>query len=200
MQNKMNKTILYLTGNPRKKQDAEDVLGLYGLSVETLDLNLDEIQEEDIEKIAVTSALQGAKQLGRPVITMDVGFEIDALNGFPGAYGKFVFPRLGVDGMLRLMAGKENRHAVSIEVLAYATPDGYTKTFKTVRNLEILTEPQGTGSVIDQLMRMVDEHTVNYGSMSFEEKRQWWMNGDNYYHAFAKWYLAQSDTFSQNNK
>lgn len=177
-----------MTGNKHKKEIAEAVFSLYGLTVEARDIDLEEIQETDIEKIAIWSAKQGAKRLNMPVIKTDVGFAIDALNGFPGAYGKYVFPQLGVEGVLRLMAGKENRRATSTEVLAFATPKGETKTWIKVQELEILTEPRGAGSIMDQIMLIKDEHIVNYGSLSYEEKMAWWCNGSNYFHDFAKWY------------
>lgn len=188
----MNKKVVFLTGNPHKKEIAEAVFALYGLEVEAHDIDLEEIQETDIEKIATWSALQGAKRLNMPVIKTDVGFSIDALNGFPGAFGKYVFPQLGVEGLLRLMADKTNRHATSTEVLAFATPDGKTKTWTRVQDLEILTEPKGTGSAIDQIMVVSGEHTVNYGSMPHEEKMEWWRKGPNYFHEFAKWFISQN--------
>ncbi len=185
------KQIIFLTGNPHKKEIAEAVFTLYGLSVEAKDIHLDEIQEESIERIASWSAVQGAKQLNMPVIKTDVGFSIDALNGFPGAYGKYVFPQLGTDGLLRLMAGKENRHATSTEVLAFALPDGTVKTWVKVQDLTILTEPRGQGSAMDKIMVVMGEHTTNYGSLSHADKIAWWVNNNNYFHDFAKWYVAQ---------
>ena len=185
----MNKKIVFLTGNRHKKEIAEAVFSLYGLEVETRDINLEEIQDTDIEKIAVWSARQGAKRLNMPVIKTDVGFSIDALNGFPGAFGKYVFPQLGVDGLLRLMSGKENRRATSTEVLAFATPKGETKTWIKVQDLEILPEPKGTGTIMDQIMVIKGDHVVNYGSMTHEEQMQWWRKGQNYFHDFAKWFV-----------
>ena len=165
----MNKRVVFLTGNPHKKEIAGTVFSEYGLEVEAHDIDLEEIQETDIEKIALWSAKEGAKRLNMPVIKTDVGFSIDALNGFPGAFGKYVFPQLGADGLLRLMAGKTNRHATSIEVLAFATPDGKTKTWTRVQDLEILTAPKGVGSAMEQIMVVSGEHAVNYGSMTHEE-------------------------------
>ena len=188
---KINDKIIFLTGNPHKKEIAETVLSLYGLEVEARDIDLEEIQETDIEKIAVWSAQLGAKRLNMPVIKTDVGFSFDALGGFPGAFGKYVFPQLGVGGILRLMEGKENRHATSTEVLAFALPDGTAKTWTKVQDLEILTTPKGTGSVMDQVMLVVGEHTINYGSMTHDEKMAWWRKGPNYFHDFAKWYVER---------
>ena len=182
------KKIIFLTGNKHKKEIAEAVLSQYGLEVEARDIDLEEIQDTDIEKIAIWSAKQGAKRLNMPVIKTDVGFSIDALNGFPGAFGKYVFPQLGVDGLLCLIAGKKNRHATSTEVLAFATPDGEAKTWTKIQDLEILTEPKGTGTSMDQIMVVKGEHVVNYGSMTHEEQMEWWQKGPNYFHDFAKWY------------
>lgn len=185
----MNQKIVFLTGNKHKKEIAETVFSIYGLEVEARDIDLEEIQETDIEKIAIWSARQGAKRLNVPVIKTDVGFSIDALNGFPGAFGKYVFPQLGVDGLLRLMSGKENRRATSTEVLAFATPEGETKTWIKVQELEILTEAKGTGTAMDQIMVVTGEHIVNYGSMTHEEKMEWWRKGPNYFHDFAQWFI-----------
>ena len=182
------KKIVFLTGNKHKKEIAEAVLSQYGLEVEARDIDLEEIQETDIEKIAIWSARQGAKRLNMPVIKTDVGFSIDALNGFPGAFGKYVFPQLGVEGLLCLMTGKKNRRAISTEVLAFATPDGETKTWTKIQDLEILTKPKGSGSIMDQIMVVKGEHIVNYGSMTHEEQMAWWRKGPNYFHDFAKWY------------
>lgn len=187
----MNNKIVFLTGNKHKKEIAEAIFSLYGLEVEARDIDLEEIQGTDIEKIAIWSAKQGAIRLNMPVIKTDVGFSIDALNGFPGAFGKYVFPQLGANGLLRLMADQKNRHATSTEVLAFATPEGETKTWIKVQDLEILTEAKGTGTAIDQIMVVTGEHTINYGSMTHEEKMNWWRKGPNYFHDFAKWFIEQ---------
>ena len=101
------KEIILVTGNKHKLEIAKSVLGLYDIDVKNIDLDVDEIQETNIEKIATKSALLADKELDKPVIKTDVGFEIDALNGFPGAFGKYVFNQLGTDGILRLLNGKE---------------------------------------------------------------------------------------------
>ncbi len=184
--------VVFLTSNPHKKEIAETVFSLYGIDVETRNIDLEEIQETDIEKIAVWSAKQGANRLNMPVIKTDVGFSIDALNGFPGAFGKYVFPQLGTAGLLRLMQGKENRHATSTEVLAFATPTGETKTWIKTQDLEILKEPTGTGSAMDQIMVVVGEHAVTYGNLPHDKKLAWWRDNPNYFHDFAKWFKSQT--------
>ena len=182
----MNK-VTFITGNKHKLEIANSVLNMYDIEVENIDLEPDEVQDTDIEVISAKSALYASKEINKPVIKTDVGFEFEALNGFPGAFGKYVFKWLGTEGILKLLEDKTNRKAKSIEVLAYAEPNGFTKTFRMDTELNIRTEAKGTGSVMDQLMEIKGQKS-NYGSLTSEEKLEWWKNTDNYFHEFAKWY------------
>lgn len=195
----MNK-IIFITGNKHKLEIARSVLKLYDIDVENINLNVDEIQDTDIENIAKKSALAAAKILNKPVIKTDVGFFIEALNGFPGAFGKYVFNQLGTDGMLRLLDGKTNRKGKAIEVLAYADPNGNFKIFRTDSELLIRKSAKGVGSVMDQLMEIKGQKS-NYGSLTLEEKLEWWKTNPNYFHDFSNWFLKKEfvDKKADNN-
>lgn len=91
----MKNKIIFVTENKHKLEIAQKVLGLYDIDVENINLGVDEVQDTDIENIAVKSAISAAKILNQPVIKTDVGFEIEALNGFPGAFGKYVLTDWG---------------------------------------------------------------------------------------------------------
>ena len=185
------KKIIFITGNKHKLEIANSVFSMYDIDVENRDIEPNEIQETNIEKIAAFSALEAVKTLEVPVIKTDVGFEIEALNGFPGAFGKYVFKWLGTEGILKLMEGKDNRKGKSIEVLAYAEPNGYCKTFRMDTPLTIRTSALGTGSVMDKLMN-IEGQKANYGSLTLDEKLEWWRNNYNYFHEFAKWYIERN--------
>ncbi|MDR2902203.1 MAG: hypothetical protein LBU87_03760 [Lactobacillales bacterium] len=47
------KKVIFLTGNKHKAEIAQAVFSLYALEVELNNLNIDEIQSENIEEIAV---------------------------------------------------------------------------------------------------------------------------------------------------
>lgn len=184
------KEIVFVTGKKHKLEIAESVFCLYDIKVKNIDINVDEVQSEDIEEVARKSAILAAKELGKSVIKTDVGFEIEALNGFPGAFGKYVFNWLGTDGILKLLEDKENRKGKAIEVLAYVTPDGKSKNFRTDTDFIIRKQPKGEGSVMDMLMQ-IDDQKDNYGSLSLEEKLSRWKENSNYFHEFAKWYVKE---------
>lgn len=179
--------ITFVTGNKHELEITKSVLDIYDIKVMNKDINVDEIQDTDIEKIAIKSDLLASRTLNKPVIKTDVGFEIEALNGYPGAFGKYIFNWLGTEGILKLLEDKENRKGKAIEVLAYATPDGKTKTFKMITEFTIRKTAKGTGSVMDKLMNIKGQKS-NYGSFSKEEQLNWWRETNNYFHDFAKWY------------
>lgn len=180
--------VIFITGNKHKLEIAQSVLGLYDIDVENINLDVDEVQDTNIEVIASKSALAAAKELNKPVIKTDVGFEFEALNGFPGAFGKYIFNQIGTEGILKLLEDKDNRMGKSIEVLAFAEPSGECKTFRMDTNFTIRTSPKGKGSVMDRLME-IDGQKSNYGSLSTKEKLEWWKNTNNYFHDFSKWYI-----------
>ena len=48
---------------------------------------------------------------------------IDALGVFPAAYTHYIGDTIGIEGILKLMKGVENRKAIFIQVLAYSRYD-----------------------------------------------------------------------------
>jgi len=63
-----------------------------------------------VEEIAEGCALRAYSILRRPLFVEDSGLFVPALNGFPGAYSAWVLRKLGNEGILRLLEGK-NRDA-----------------------------------------------------------------------------------------
>ena len=68
------------------------------------------------------SAKYASDKLNKSVIKVDVGFEIEALNGFPGPFSKFINEWLSPEKILKLLEGERNRSAKFIDVVAYCSP------------------------------------------------------------------------------
>lgn len=88
-----------------------------------------EYQDISVAVVAEQSALWAVEQVGEPCIKSDAGLYIEALNGFPGPFLKYVNDWLGQDGYIRLLHGARSRRAYFQDALAIAFPDGTTKTF-----------------------------------------------------------------------
>lgn len=111
--------INYITTNKFKVLVAKEILNPLGIEVEAKSIDCPEIQADTIEEVAKFSSKYASDVLQEDTLKNDSGLIIPALNGFPSAYTKYVEQTIGVDGVLKLMEGIENREAYFVEVLAY---------------------------------------------------------------------------------
>ena len=113
------KVAFLVTRNINKFNEAKLVLAEFGITTAMLNIEAIEIQNDDLEEIAKTSALDAAKKCNLPIIVEDAGLFIKALNGFPGPYSAYVNKTIGFNGILKLMEGITNREAYFESVIAY---------------------------------------------------------------------------------
>lgn len=78
-----------------------------------------EPRSESLKEIAKHKVLQAYEVVGRPCIALDSGFYIKSLNGFPNTYVNHALKTIGLDGILKLMDGVEDRACEFKSCLAY---------------------------------------------------------------------------------
>ncbi len=120
--------IVFVTTNKGKMREAEEIGARYGITFVQNDCDVFEVQEDDLETVAVEAAKDVWPQVKKPMIVEDSGLFIEALGGFPGPYSAYAFKTIGLDGILRLMRGAKGREAVMKSAVAY-TGGGALKTF-----------------------------------------------------------------------
>ena len=137
----MKNQISYITTNDYKfKLAAAAFAGLkrHDLKLVQGMVETPEIQAKTVEEVAAFSAIWAAKQLGHPVITSDVGFMINCLNGFPGPFIKFINNWLRPNDIMSIMRDKQDRTASFVGAFAYATPKGKVKVFTAITTGKII--------------------------------------------------------------
>lgn len=140
--------LYYVTGNSHKFQDAKRYLGEYGIKIEQKVLEIQEIQSDSVEEIAVDKAKKAYEILKKPLFVNDSGWYISALNGFPGPLMHYMSQWLSPQDFLNLMQGKENRDIILKQVNVYY--DGTTvQLFIHERIGKIIEETKGEGRPID---------------------------------------------------
>ena len=114
--------ILFATGNVHKISEAAAILNLLGHTVSPLliDGNLPELvepQADDLETVAsakinqAKSMVQGTPLADSAILVEDSGLFIDSLDGFPGPFSSYVERSVGLNGILKLLDGTEERRA-----------------------------------------------------------------------------------------
>ena len=109
--------IVFVTHNKGKIASASNQLK--GVNFKIFNYDLEEPRSDDIKYISKYKVEEAYKLVNKPCISLDCGFWIDALNGFPRAFVNFSLDTLGIDGILKLMEGKENRNCKFTECLSY---------------------------------------------------------------------------------
>ena len=113
----LEKEIVFVTHNKGKIASANRQLE--GVNFKVFEYDLEEPRSDDIKYISKYKVEEAYRLVNKPCISLDCGFWIDELNGFPRAFVNFSLDTLGIDGMLKLMEGKENRNCKFTECLSY---------------------------------------------------------------------------------
>ena len=146
------KNLVYVTSNELKFKVAQQSLRGSGILLERKSLDTPEIQSTRVEEIAEWSAIWACEHLKQPVVVSDVGYYIEALNGFPGPFIKYVNDWFTADDYLNLLQGKSNRKATIQDCLAYCRPDEKPVIFSQFYRGEIAIKPgRKKGTPINQV-------------------------------------------------
>lgn len=146
--------IFFVTSSDSKNSVASQILAEYKIKVTRIDAESPEIQSFDGKEISEFAAKFIAKQINKNVVKTDVSYSIPALNGFPGAFVKFVNKWLTAEDILKLMANKKDRSVIITQYLSYATPKGNVITFKCVSKGRIFDDKptNNAGTAFDKVL------------------------------------------------
>lgn len=129
--------MIFITGSENKVKEFREILGI---DITSRNLNIEEIQDVDIKKVAEYKARKAYEILKEPVLVEDTGLFFDALNGLPGAFIKHFLERLSKQEICDML--KKNRKAIAKTCICYF--DGKDlKFFEGALIGEIALSPRG---------------------------------------------------------
>ncbi|MFW9991047.1 MAG: non-canonical purine NTP pyrophosphatase [Candidatus Odinarchaeota archaeon] len=139
--------LIFSTSNANKFSEAEEFLKKATLPVKLINHRHSrvEIQAETLEEVALYS-LENDPALRNRYSTFveDAGLFIDILDGFPGPYSAHALKKLHCQGILKLMAGVEDRSARFESAIAFRDVAGNVHLFKGVTSGTMAFEERGT--------------------------------------------------------
>lgn len=156
------KKVLFATGNSRKIQEANKTLEPYGIEVESVSLDIDEIQHSDSVEIAKAKARAAYEVVHQPVVVSDTTWEIPALGGFPGGYMKDVSSWFDAKDWLALMARHEDKTIYCHEHVAYFDGEDLQHFVSTYTG-KFINEARGridAGESIEQVVILYGDQTM----------------------------------------
>jgi non-canonical purine NTP pyrophosphatase (RdgB/HAM1 family) len=112
----MIKELYFVTSNKDKVREAEAILGL---PIKPVKKDLVEIQSLDLEEIVKKKAEDAFQIVREPVIVDDVGLYVEAWNGFPGPFIRFIYDAGGNELLLRMLQGETNRKVTAKAAIGF---------------------------------------------------------------------------------
>lgn len=100
--------LYFVTSREKKFIEAKKILDI---PLKRIDLDLPEVQAVEVGDVVRAKARAAWQKIQKPCLVEDTGLYLEALNGFPGALGKWVEKTMGWAGFLNLLAGVRNRRA-----------------------------------------------------------------------------------------
>jgi XTP/dITP diphosphohydrolase len=154
------------TSNEGKRREFERILNC---PLDLAPLDLPEVQALDTSAVCFAKAEAAYARLKRPVLVDDTGFEIMALNGFPGALVTWVLEAGGTGLLRRLIQPGTNPDAAAVTCIGLATADG-VKVFTGRVSGEVLADPRGEGGFGFDPVFVPAGETRTFAEMSDTEK------------------------------
>ncbi|MFV0626429.1 MAG: non-canonical purine NTP pyrophosphatase [Alphaproteobacteria bacterium] len=91
--------LYFITSNLGKAQTLQksfEIAGYKNIKIIQKDMNLMEPQADTVAEVSKFKAEQAYKILKAPLLVEDGSFCVEALEGFPGVYTKYVLETIGV--------------------------------------------------------------------------------------------------------
>ena len=166
------RTLKMMTTNRNKFLEAKAILAGFNINLTQVEEERVEIQADDLEEIARFSAETAAHLIGVPLIVEDAGLFIQRLNGFPGPYSSYTLRKIGLDGILKIMEGVQDRGACFKSVVAFCSaPQNHAVVFIGVVTGTISLEKRGEGGFgYDPLFIPLEGDGRTFAEMSPLEK------------------------------
>jgi XTP/dITP diphosphohydrolase len=133
--------LLFATTNANKLREASRILGV---DLESIALDLPEIQALDVAEVAAHKARAAHAHLGSPVMVEDSGLVVEAWKGLPGALTKWFIGTVGPRGILDMLGDGEDRSARAICAVAVAGLEERVLVFTGEVAGSLAPEPRGT--------------------------------------------------------
>jgi len=166
------KTLKMVTTNQNKFLEAKTILAEFSINLTQVEEERVEIQADDLEEVAKSSAEAAACRVGAPLIVEDAGLFIQHLNGFPGPYSSYVLRKIGLDGILKLMEGAQDRQALFESVVAFwEASESAVMVFMGIAEGTISCQKRGEGGFgYDPIFIPSEGDGRTFGEMSPLEK------------------------------
>jgi len=158
--------IYLITGNKNKLREAEQILKI---KLKNVDLDLDEIQELDSDKIAEHKVKQAWELIKKPLFVWDQSLYIHCLNDFPGPLIKWFWTKVTLEKISQIANFFDDHKIYTKTTLTYYNGKDMRHFYGVVHGT-IPTQPRGTNGFAWDTIFIPEGYDKTFAEMTAEEK------------------------------
>lgn len=155
-----------ITGNENKLREAEQILGF---RPNNIDLDLDEIQELNSDKVAEHKAKQAWSLVKKPLVVSDQSLYISCLNGFPGPLIKWFWKQVSLEKICQIVHSFSDHNVYAQTTLTYYDGEKMRHFYGKVYGA-IPPVPRGTNGFAWDTIFIPQGYDKTFAEMAPEEK------------------------------
>lgn len=163
--------LLFVTSNPFKITEAEEILAPHGIRAKGLDIKIEELQTEDADRLVRDKVLKAFRLVGRPLFVEHTGLYLAHLNGLPGGLTQLFWDRLEADRFCELFGSTADTSVTARTVIGYV--DGrMCRTFHGEAAGRVAESPRGPRDFQWDCCFIPDQEASTYAELGTERKNE----------------------------
>jgi len=156
--------IFFATHNPGKVREFKQILS--GVAeIEQVNDDYPELRSDDPEEIVKEAVKKLAEKYKKPMVAEDSGIFIKSLDDFPGTCSAYVHKRIGLKGLLKLMADVKDRTCEYRSAVGYCEPGKEAISFLGKEEGSIASEEKGNNGFGHDPIFIPSGSSKTYGEM-----------------------------------
>jgi inosine triphosphate pyrophosphatase len=159
-------TLLFITGNQDKLREVQALIP----AVQSIDLDLPEIQEIDPYKVIAAKLGEARKYHSGDLLVEDTSLSLDGMGGLPGPLAKWFVRAIGIDGISALTKTFGVR-ATARTIIGYASENNGMLFFEGSLS-GLVVPPRGTDGFGWDPIFQPDGSEKTFAQMTPQEKSQ----------------------------
>ncbi|SVC19096.1 uncharacterized protein METZ01_LOCUS271950, partial [marine metagenome] len=161
-----------VTSNDGKIKEFRQAFDKTSVHLVKVPVGYPEIQASSLEEVVDFGLSWLKEKVPPPFVIDDAGVFVDGLNGFPGAYSRYVYDTIAPQGLLKQMEGLDNRSASFKCVLGLLLEDGTVHKFVGECKGKIIHELKGDNGFGYDPVFVPDGFDRTFAELPPEEKNK----------------------------
>lgn len=167
-------SISFITGNKGKFAEIQSFLAEKEIHLSQLEIDLEEVQEVDPEKVIAHKVQEALKKGHTQFILEDTSLYFEGMGSLPGPLIKWFLQELTTEGLFRLASKQGIERARAETILAYVKTENKIYYYRGVTEGKIVA-PRGTKDFGWGPIFQPEESLKTFAEMEYSEKHSYSM-------------------------